>query len=133
MRAKEFITEDSIFNNGSIQDNVARSLPSTYVIPALQNQNAYMQYRFGVALAGAKGSAERKAEGDPNFTPTTNWGENEIIISSDPEIGKWIDMALKDMGLPSSDKKLVSTKTSDEPLGTITKSPVVAFKGYKRK
>lgn len=133
MRAKEFITEDSSFDNGSIQDNVAHSLPSTYVIPALQNQNAYMQYRFGVALAGAKGKEERKEEGDPNFTPTTNWGENEIIISSDPDIGKWIDMALKDMGLPGSDKKLVSTTGSDEPSDTSLKSPVVAFNGYKRK
>ena len=133
MRAKEFVTEDTSFDKGSMQTDVALSLPSTYIIPALQNQNAYMQYRFGVALAGAKGEAARKTEGDPKFTPTSSWGENEIIISSDPEIGKWIDMALKDMGLPSSDKKLVSTKTSDEPASTKTKSPVTAFKGYKRK
>jgi hypothetical protein len=133
MRAREFIAEDTRFDNGSIEANVARSLPSTYIIPALQNQNAYMQYRFSVALAGAKGKEERKAEGDPEFASTSSWGENEIVISSDPDIGKWIDMALKDMGLPSSDKKLVSTKTSDEPTSTVTTSPVTAFKGYKRK
>jgi hypothetical protein len=133
MRAREFISEDMSFDNGSVHTDVSRSLPSTYVIPALQNQNAYMQMRFGVALAGAKGAAERKAEGDPEFTPTSSWGENEIVISSDPDIGQWIDMALKDMGLPASDKKLVSTKTSDEPTDTKTKSPIVAFKGYKRK
>ena len=132
MRAREFIIEEVGFNGGSIEANVARSLPSTYIIPALQNQNAYMQYRFGVALAGAKGAAERKAEGDPDFNATTNWGENEIIISSDPDIGKWIDIALKDMGLPASDKKLVSTKGSDEPPDTDKLSPVKAFKGYKR-
>jgi hypothetical protein len=91
-----------------------------------------MQYRFSVALAGAKGKAARKAEGDPEFDPTSSWGENEIVISSDPDIGKWIDMALKDMGLPASDKKLVSTKTSDELTDTVAKSPVVAFTGYKR-
>ena len=133
MRAREFIAENTNFDDGSIEANVSRSLPSTYVIPALQNQNAYLQYRFSVALAGAKGKKERKAEGDPEFSSTTNWGENEIIISSDPNIGEWIDIALKDMGLPSSDKRLVSTKTSDEPINTGTKSPVTAFKGYKRK
>jgi len=132
MRAREFIAEGTGFDAGSIESNVALSLPSTYIIPALQNQNAYMQYRFGVALAGAKGAAERKAEGDPNFAPTSNWGENEIIISSDPDIGKWIDMALKDMGLPSGDKKLVSTKGSDEPPDTDKVSPVKGFKGYPR-
>jgi len=133
MRAREFISEDASFDKGSIHADVARSLPATYIIPALQNQNAYMQYRFSVALAGAKGKAARKAEGDPEFDPTSSWGENEIVISSDPDIGKWIDMALKDMGLPASDKKLVSTKTSDELTDTVLKSPVVAFKGYKRR
>ena len=133
MRAREFIAEDTRVDKGSIQTDVARSLPSTYIIPALQNQNAYMQYRFSVALAGARGKEERKKEGDPEFEPTSSWGENEIVISDDPDIGKWIDIALKDMGLPSSDKRLVSTKTSDEPASTITKSPVTAFTGYKRK
>lgn len=133
MRAREFIAEDTSFVKGSIQSDVARSLPSTYIIPALQNQNAYMQYRFSVALAGARGKEERRKEGDPEFEPTSSWGENEIVISDAPDIGKFIDIALKDMGLPSSDKRLVSTKTSDEPPGTITKSPVTAFKGYKRK
>ena len=133
MRAREFIAEDTSFDKGSIQTDVARSLPSTYIIPALQNQNAYMQYRFSVALAGAKGKEERKKEGDPEFNTTTSWGENEIIISSDPDIGKWIDIALQDMGLSGSDKKLAGTVTSDEPPGTITKSPVTAFNGYKRK
>jgi hypothetical protein len=42
-------------------------------------------------------------------------------------------MALKDMGLPASEKKLVSTNTSDELTDTVLKSPVLAFTGYKRR
>ena len=49
MRAKEFITEQS-----NLPDRITKPMPSTWVIPELQNQNAYLQYRFAVALAGAR-------------------------------------------------------------------------------
>ena len=52
MRAHEFISEGRI---GSIAPDVARALPATYVIPELPNQDPYLQYRFGVAMASAKG------------------------------------------------------------------------------
>ena len=39
----------------SLIDQVQHTLPNSYVIPGLKNNDFYMQYRFGVALAGAKG------------------------------------------------------------------------------
>ena len=59
MRAREFINEGK---TGSLQDDVAKALPSTYAIPELKNQDPYLQYRFSVAIAGAKGAAKRKEE-----------------------------------------------------------------------
>jgi hypothetical protein len=41
MRAKEFIAEQS-----NLPDRITKPMPSTWVIPQLQNQNAYLQYIF---------------------------------------------------------------------------------------
>lgn len=108
MRAKEFINEA---REGSIQDDVADALPTTFAIPALQNQDPYKQYRFGVALAKAKGT---KAADTPNFEPRTAWGENAIVVAYDNESEVMVDQALKDVGLSSGSKRLISTPRSEE-------------------
>ena len=117
---------------GGMLDDDARALPATYAIPKLPNQDPYKQYRFGVALAAAKGKAARAKEGAPNFSPATVWGENQIVVSYDPDIGKWIDDALEMVGLKPSDKVMISTRASEEPIDTDTVSPVKGFKGYPR-
>ena len=131
MRAREFITEDS-----KLQDAVADALPATYAIPKLQNQDPYLQYRFGVALAATKGKvhhAEHPSEpAMQHMEPRSAWGENMVVVSFDPKIGDWIDAALHEVGLSSGDKKLLSTPTSDEPKNTGTVSPVKPFAGYPR-
>ena len=66
------------------------------------------------------------------FAPQTPWGENEIVVSFDPHIETWIDDALNEIGLTSSDKKLISTMTSEEDTDVDKRSPVRAFKGYER-
>jgi hypothetical protein len=109
---------------------VADSLPTTYVIPELQNQNAYMQYRFMVAMAGAKGKKHRQQDGVSQFSPESAWGQNEIVISQDPNIGDYIDDALAQIGIKG--KKLISTRDSRESPGIGVKSVVQAFKGYPR-
>lgn len=108
MRAKEFINEA---RTGSIQDDVADALPTTFAIPALQNQDPYKQYRFGVALAKAKGSSNQDT---PSFEPRTAWGENAIVVAYDNESELMVDQALKDVGLSSGSKKLISTPRSEE-------------------
>ena len=122
MRAKEFITEDN-----SLQDDVAAALPATYVIPKLQNQDAYLQYRFGLAIAKAKANKESGQD----FQPTSPWGENQVIVSYSNSIDEYIDDALKDIGLSPSDKKLISTPKSEETKTVNTNSPVAKPKRNK--
>jgi len=128
MRAKEFVRES---RTGSLQDDVARALPATWVIPALPNQDPYKQLRFGVAVAAAKGARERAEEGDTPFAPQTAWGENQIVMSYDPNATEWLDDALKMVGLTADDKKLISTPTSEEGKTVDTKSPVPAKRKNK--
>jgi len=131
MRAKEFITEAT----GSILPDVQRTLPAAWVIDELQNNDFYKQYRFGVALAGAKGAEQRKKDGVKPYATETTWGENEVVVSyagREPLQG-YLDDALRQMGLPPSAAKLVTTSKSEEPTDTGTQSTIKPFKGYKRK
>lgn len=127
MRAHEFISEARI---GSIQKDVARALPATYAIPELKNQDPYLQYRFGVAIAGAKGAKQRKKDDVPEFSRESAWGENEIVVSYGIDVETYIDDALKSMGM--SGKKKLSTKKSEEDTDVDMKSPVKPFKGYPK-
>lgn len=127
MRAREFINEAV----GSIQPAVEHTLPAAWVVDKLKNNDFYTQYRFGVSLAGAKGAEQRKKDNVPEFAKETPWGENLVIVSyaGKEPLQHYIDDALNQMGLKSSDAKLVTTPRSQEPTGTGIKSPVVAFKG----
>ena len=124
MRAKEFITEQS-----NLPQRIANPLPAAWVIPELQNQNAYLQYRFSVALAGAKAARN----GDiPRTSKESVWGENQIVSGyMNPGTAEDIDFALGEMGL--SGKELVTSEKSEETSDTGIISPLNAFKGYKRK
>ena len=123
MRAKEFITEQS-----NLPDRISNPLPATWVIPELQNQNAYLQYRFSIALAGAKAARN----GDiPKLNKDSVWGENQIVSGyMNPDIDKDIDFALDEMGLKG--KVLVTSKESEETSDTGINSPVKPFKGYPK-
>lgn len=129
MRAKEFITEAT----GSILPDVQKTLPAAWVIDKLQNNDFYSQYRFGVALAGAKGKAQREKDNVPNYSKDTTWGENEIIVSyaGVDALESYLNDALSQMDLPPSAAKLVSTKKSEEPTDTGIKSPIQSFRGYE--
>ena len=124
MRAKEFITEQH-----NLPDRITKPMPSTWVIPELQNQNAYLQYRFSVALAGAKASRN----GDIHrMDQDSVWGQNQLVSGyMNPDIADDIDFALGEMGLRG--KKLVTSENSEETPDTGIASPIKGFKGYKRK
>jgi hypothetical protein len=131
MRAKEFITEQRV----ALSVDIARALPGTYTIPGLPNNDFYKQYRFGVALAGARGQIEREQDSIPpyNFEKETPWGENMIVSSYlDPNIENDIDFAMKETGVEGG-KVLISSMKSEEATDVVKSSPVKAFKGYKRK
>jgi len=130
MRAKEFITEAI----GSIQPAVEKTLPAAWVIDKLKNNDFYTQYRFGVALAGAKGAKQRQEDNVPEFAKETPWGENLVIVSyagRDPLQG-YLDDTMHEMGMKPSDAKLITTPKSEEPVDTGTKSTLKPFKGYKK-
>jgi hypothetical protein len=130
MRATEFVTEG---RTGSFTRDVGLALPGAFKIPALKNQDPYLQYRFGVAIAGAKGAAQRAQDGVPDFDGKESvFGENEIVVSYDPKAETWIRDALVAMGLPASDAKRIGTQASEEAPDVAKTSPVRAFAGYPR-
>lgn len=129
MRAKEFISEAT----GSILPDVQKTLPAAWVIDKLQNNDFYSQYRFGVALAGAKGKKQREKDNVPAYSRETTWGENEIVVSyaGVDALEEYLNDALREMNLPPSSAKLVTTKHSEEPTDTGITSPVKGFKGFE--
>ena len=130
MRAREFVSEG---RTGTITRDVGLALPGAFKIPALQNSDPYKQYRFGVAIAGAKGAAQRKADGVPPFDgPSSVFGEDMIIVSYDPHVKDYIDDALNSMHMPSSDAVQIGTMASQEAPDVDTTSPVRGFGGYPR-
>ena len=130
MRAKEFVTEG---RTGTITTDVGRALPGAFKIPALKNQDPYLQYRFGVAIAGAKGAEQRKQDGVPPFDgKESEFGENEIVVSYDPHVIDYIHDALRAMGMPPSDAIQIGTMASEEATDVDTRSPVTGFQGYPR-
>ena len=132
MRAREFIVEVAMGRTGSLQQDIALALPGAWKIPALKNQDPYLQYRFGVAIAGAKGAAQRAKDDVPNFEQDSIFGENEFVVSYDPKTGEYIRDALQAMGLPGSDAIQVATMASEEMPDVVKHSPVKGFKGYSR-
>jgi len=130
MRAKEFVTEG---RTGTITRDVGLALPGVFKIPALKNQDPYLQYRFGVAIAGAKGAAQRAKDGVPAFDGKESvFGENEIIVSYDPKAEVWIKDALAVMGMPPSDAVRIGTQASEEAPDVDKVSPIKGFKGYPK-
>lgn len=129
MRAKEFIKEQKLSDMHDGLDVAAKSLPNTFVIPDLKNQDFYELYRFGVAIADVRGQqgTDNVNNYKPEFRPETSWGENQVISSFDPNVGEVIDQALKKVN--KSGKKAVSTPKSDELDDTMTVSPIKPFKG----
>lgn len=133
MRAREFITEQHLAKVHDALEVAALSLPNTYIIPELKNQDFYELYRFGVALADVRGSMGNPEEIDPykpEFHAESSWGENQLVSGFDPHLGTVIDQALRKVN--KSGKKLVSTPGSDEFDDTLKQSPIKPFKGYKR-
>jgi hypothetical protein len=123
MRAKEFIIESA--DDSTISD----SLPATYAISKLPNSDFYKQYRFGVAIAAARGDKARESVDAKEMEAESIWGENQIIIgyAQDTEV---IDDALTIMGLGPEDKESLSSIHSRELRDTDSKSPVSSFRGY---
>jgi hypothetical protein len=133
MRAREFITEQQLKDVHDGLEVAALSLPTTYIIPQLKNNDFYELYRFGVAIAavrGEQGHTDGVMNGNqPKFEAESAWGEQQVVSSFDPNVGKVIDKALAKVG--KRGKTLVSNPESDEMKDTYKGSPIKPFKGYK--
>lgn len=117
MRIKELLSEAG---TGSLRAGVKHSLPNTFVLPDLENQDAYRQYRMGVALAGAR--AVEQGLINPPETEST-FGEQMTIVNYSEEDKKTMELALK--LIPGySAKKQISTSKSEESRTVQTVSPI---------
>jgi hypothetical protein len=132
MKARDFIAEDEAPRKHGVSQETMMSLPATYVIPKLSNSDPYRLYRFGVALAHAKGKQQRQKDSVADFEAETEWGEHQIVVGFDESVGEWIDDALREMGLTPADKRLITSLKSKESPTVSNQSPVRAFKGYER-
>lgn len=133
MRAREFITESKLSDVHDGLEIASRSLPYTYKMNQLKNNDFYPIYRFGVALAAVRGEEgkDHVLNGfEPEFRPESSWGEHEVVSSFDPDIGRVIDKALAKINKPG--KTSLSTPGSDEMKDTYKGSPIKAFKGYPK-
>lgn len=131
MRLKEFLTETQLKDVHDALDIVDLSLPYTYKLTNLPNNDFYPIYRFGVALAAVRGESTKDEVNSfkPSFRGETLWGENQIVSSFDPDISKVIDKALNKIN--KSGKKIVSTAGSEEMYDTNKQSLLKSFRGYK--
>lgn len=133
MRIKEFLTEQQLRDVHDALEIASLALPNTYKINQLKNNDFYPIYRFGVAIAavrGESGTDDIMNGFEPSFRAETLWGENQIVSSFDPNVGKVIDKALSKINKPG--KTMVSSAGSDEMTDTGKGSPIKAFKGYPK-
>jgi hypothetical protein len=125
MRAKEFISESG---TGKVNTELANTLPASFKLPGFPNQDAYMQYRFGVSMAAAK---HNKAVGGPNeFDPESAFGRDLTVVCYTTADEEALDAGLALMH--RGGKVAISTHPSEEPKNIGKNSPVKGFKGYPR-
>lgn len=130
MRAKEFLTEQSMDEVHDLLDVARYSLPYTYKLSNLKNQDFYEIYRFGVALAAVRGEeGEQINPYKPEFHAESSWGENQVVSSFDPNLKSVVKKALKKVN--KSGMTEVSTPGSEEMGDTNTQSLLKGFKGYE--
>ena len=108
MRAKEFLKEVKLHGTyGTVDQNVSDSLPGAFVQRELRNTDPYMQYRYGLALAGARAKLEHGTE----FEQESAWAENLAVVTYTKEDEETIRMADAMMGVSAS---RIASQTSTE-------------------
>ena len=75
---------------------VSKSLPNPIIEPELRNTDAYMQYRYSIALAAAAAH-----QGEQEFSQETAWAENIGLVGYVAQDLEQIKAADKRMGVSS--------------------------------
>jgi hypothetical protein len=91
----------------------------------LRNTDPYMQYRYGLALAAARGIQA----GQTTWEQESAWAENFAVVGYAKEDQDLIDMADRLMGVKATK---LSDSSSTETAETNKTSPVKSFAGYPR-
>ena len=124
MRAKEFLKEVKLHGTfGHVEKNVSDSLPGAFVQRDLRNTDPYMQYRYGVALAGARA----KAEHDVDFEQESAWAENLALVAYSKEDEETIRLADAMMGVGAT--RITSSSSTETDVNSA--SPVPAKRKNK--
>lgn len=120
-----------------LMDVAKLSLPNTYKLTQLKNNDFYPIYRFGVAIADVRGNQADENPANiginpykPNFHAESSWGENQVVSGYDPKLKDVASKALSKIGKPGI--KVVSTASSDEMGDTGKGSILKPFKGYAK-
>jgi hypothetical protein len=118
MRLREFLPETKLHGTfGKVDPNVGNPLPGSFVQRELRNTDPYMQYRYGIALAGGRAHAA----GDVDFEQESIWAENLGIVAYTAEDEETIKLADKMMGVTGT---RIANRDSKEAPGANTVSPV---------
>ena len=124
MKSSDFLNEQT----EPLTADQSHAMPATFVLPDLKNNDVYLQYRFGLALA----SARAVEAGEVTIDSESVFGENMIIVARSPEEEETLRLALKFFGTHNRSKQ-VSTTSSTEAPDTATSSPVPQNSGKKIK
>ena len=117
MRAKEFLPETKLHGTfGKVDAQVSNSLPGAFVQRDLRNTDPYMQYRYGMALAGARANKDHDVE----FEQESAWAENLALVTFSTEDEETIRLADKMMGVKAS--RIASNKSTETNVNAV--SPV---------
>jgi hypothetical protein len=118
MRAKEFLPETKLHGTfGKVDAQVSNSLPGAFVQRELRNTDPYMQYRYGIALAGARANKEHEVE----FEQESAWAENLSIVPFSVEDEETIKLADKMMGVTAT--RIASSKSTETDVYTVSPLP----------
>jgi hypothetical protein len=121
MKINEILTEGG---TGSLAPAVARAMPTTWELPGLTNQDPYLQYRMGIAMANAR-------SGEPLETASA-FGENMTVIGYTDADNETVKLALKQMGSQyAKGAKSIATRKSEEAVDVNKSSPVPPKKRNK--
>ena len=118
--------------DGSLQHEVADSLPQAFILPDLDSGNPYLQYKFGVAIASARGKQARKNDHINPFDDNSMgdvFSDKEFVVSFDPNIEQIIASALKQINMPIKIRR-IGVEGSKESKDVYSQSPVSSFKGF---
>ena len=122
MKIKEILTEGG---TGSLANAVKKAMPATVTLPALPNQDAYLQYRMGLAMAAARADHS-------SFEQASAFGENMTIVGYTDADLETIQLALKLMGKQyAKGSKLIGTHRSEEAADVGKTSPLAKKKKNK--